>query len=204
MSVPITNNKTLSIDGKPFSQQVSLTANLALRREDVLAAAKVGTLTIRTNNTDGSLTMSAGHGITTGVSLDIYWNVGGVPGSRRGAVVGTVAGNVVPFTGGAGDNLPIATSPITAMIPISFAMPFNGDNVVVIAGTCDAPCTIVFATVDNVERYAIVTKLANQVLDWYQNNGTVNPLLTRAITQVFVTHGDSTSTRTTKPAVALL
>lgn len=204
MSVLITLNKTVTLDGKPFGQQIQINANSSLRREDTLAAAKVGNLSTRTNNTDGTLTMNAGHGITTGVSLDIYWNVGGVPGSRRGAVVGTVAGNSVPFTGGAGDNLPIATSPITAMIPVSFAMPFNGDNIVTIVGTCDYPCTIVFATVDNVERYAIVTKLANQVLDWYANNGVTNPLLTRAITQVFVSHGDSASSRTVKPGVGIL
>src|SRR4051812_13463763 len=71
-----------------------------------LGAAKTGTLTTRTSNTVGTLTMTAGHGITTAALQDIYWD----GGSRRNVTVGTVATNSVPFSGGIGDNLPAAAT----------------------------------------------------------------------------------------------
>lgn len=80
-------------------------------------AAKSGNLTTRTSDTVGTLTMAAGHGITTGAILDIYWTVSG-GGMRRGVTVGTVSGNDVPFSLGAGDNLPADESAITAMVPV--------------------------------------------------------------------------------------
>jgi hypothetical protein len=51
-----------------------------------LPAGKAGTLTTRTNNTDGAATLSAGHGILTADVVDIYWD----GGCRYGAIVGTV------------------------------------------------------------------------------------------------------------------
>lgn len=84
--------------------------------QPTIAAAKGGTLSVRGSNTAGSLALGAGHGITTGMIIDIFWTVGGVSGHRAGVSVGTVSGNTVPFSGGGGDNLPILTSVMSCMI----------------------------------------------------------------------------------------
>ena len=62
-------------------------------KEVALPIAKAGTLTTRTEDDTGEATLGAGHGITTGAIVDIYWS----GGRRYGVTVGTVAGNVVPF-----------------------------------------------------------------------------------------------------------
>jgi hypothetical protein len=97
------------------SRSLAATGNSAEVASPTLAAAKTGTLTTRTDNDTGTLTMTAGHGITTGQTLDVYW----AGGQRRGMTVGTVATNSVPIDGGAGDNLPANTTAITAMVPTS-------------------------------------------------------------------------------------
>ena len=61
-----------------------------------------GTLTVRTDNTSGQITLNAGHGIVTGQLFDLFWS----GGARSGCIAGAVSGNNVPFSGGTGDNLP--------------------------------------------------------------------------------------------------
>jgi hypothetical protein len=90
--------KTASAQGKTFSYALSQTTDGALVKDPTLAAAKGGTLTTRTSDTAGTLTMSSGHGITDGQVIDIYWSTGQV----TSATVGTVATNSVPFTGATG------------------------------------------------------------------------------------------------------
>ena len=41
--------------------------------EASLAAGKAGTLSTRTDNTDGTLTLGSGHGITDGQVISIFW-----------------------------------------------------------------------------------------------------------------------------------
>lgn len=93
-----------------------------------LAAAKTGTLSTRTDDDTGEITLSTGHGITTGMIVDIYWS-GGV---RYGVTVGTVAGNAVPFGGeggeGAGDVLPIQTTAVTVCEQTEINLNFDGDD----------------------------------------------------------------------------
>lgn len=90
-----------------------------------LPAGKAGTLTTRTDNTDGTATLGTGHGIATGNTVDIYW-AGGV---RYGVTVGTVSGTSVPFSGGAGDNLPTESTAIVMTKQVPFTAHIDGDKV---------------------------------------------------------------------------
>src|SRR5687768_15260880 len=110
-------SKNVQLAGKTFSESRTITAANEIATEVKPAAAKTGSLTTRTSDTVGELTMTAGHLITTGARLDIYWTVAGVNGARRGVVVGTVVVNAVPISGGAGDVLPAAATAVTAMVP---------------------------------------------------------------------------------------
>jgi len=68
------------------------------------------TLTTRTNATSGTITAPSGHGITTGATIDVYWmeviSTYNTARIRRSVTVGTVSGTSIPFSGGAGDDLP--------------------------------------------------------------------------------------------------
>jgi len=94
-----------------------------------LPAGNGGELTTRTSASIGTATMdSASHTISTGQDVDIHWTVGGVTGARYGVTVGTVAGTSVPFTGGAGDDLPIVNSGLTITARTSAAAALDGDQ----------------------------------------------------------------------------
>lgn len=89
-----------------------------------LPVGKAGTLTTRTDANTGTITMSAGgHGITTGMIVDVHWP-GGV---QYKVTVGTVSGTSVPIDLGIGDNLPIATSAVVVTPRVQINASIDGD-----------------------------------------------------------------------------
>lgn len=133
MSVSLTYAVSVSGSGLSMQSAVVRSGSASVGLVESLAAAKTGTLTTRTDNTDGELTMSASHGITTAAVIDLHWTVAGVPGVRYGVVVGTVATNAVPISGGAGDNLPADETAITAVLPTTANVYIDGDNTKLLA-----------------------------------------------------------------------
>ena len=119
-SATIKNN--LTVDGTTYTRSASILADGVTRidktGDNVLAVAKIGQLTTRTDANTGTLTMAASHGITTGARLDIFWTEAGVKGARYGVTVGTVSVNSVPIDLGAGDDLPTNLTAVTAFVPI--------------------------------------------------------------------------------------
>lgn len=166
--------------------------------EDTLPAAKTGSLTTRTDDDTGELTMSSGHGITTGQVIDIYWN-GGV---QYGVTVGTVATNVVPIDGGIGDNLPAQGTAITAVVQSSINLAIDGDNADVVS--------IMLETVDKSLRTAAhvqfrdaandeiaeIDLVANIPKVWDIAGGSSNPFTGDPITNLKASQANSTSTET--------
>jgi hypothetical protein len=129
MSVNVTYSLSVAGSGASIQSQVVRTGNASIGLVDTLDAAKTGQLTTRTDNTTGTLTMAASHGITTAAVIDLYWT-GGV---RYGVVVGTVSVNSVPISGGAGDNLPSNLTNITAQVQQTANIYIDGDNTELIA-----------------------------------------------------------------------
>lgn len=166
--------------------------------EDTLNAAKAGTLTTRTDDNTGTLTMTTGHGITTGQIVDIYWS-GGV---QRTVTVGTVSVDSVPFDLGIGDVLPIATTAVTVCVHKSINLAIDGDNadiVAVILETNDKS----LRTAGNVQFLdaasdviAEIDLVANVPQVWDIEGGSANPFTGDAITNLKATQGNSTSTET--------
>jgi len=75
-----------------------------------LVAAQVGSLTTRTDDNTGVATLSTGHGITTGMVVDVYWS-GGV----RYGMTATRSVNEITVDGGAGDVLPAQDTAVTVV-----------------------------------------------------------------------------------------
>lgn len=108
-------------------------------RADRLRAAMIeqsiiqGTLSTRTDNTSGQLTLDSLHGVLSDSVGGLYWN----GGQRLGVAVGTVNGNLVPFSGGSGDNLPAQDTAITFKHFAKVAAVFkfnNGDGTTLDSG----------------------------------------------------------------------
>lgn len=96
--------------------------------EATLPAGKAGTLTTRTDADTGEATLGSGHGITTGMIVDVYWS----GGRRYGMTVGTVASLVVPLDGGTGDAFPIATTALVVTPHVNINTAIDGDNISII------------------------------------------------------------------------
>lgn len=190
-----TNN--VNIGGNSYQTTEAIDADNVTKVEKSLAAAKTGTLSVRTDNDTGTLTMDPGHGILTGDKVDIYWS----GGSRRGVTVGTVATNSVPIDLGAGDNLPAAATAVTVMVQNSETVSITGANVVAIAFKCAGKATLQITQSNDTEIFGTTVSAGGSYI-WTVGSGVTNPVTGQTIGKVKITHGDSTKTQ--KPRVHIL
>jgi hypothetical protein len=158
--MPFTVKKTISLsivgDTGTYKRQDETLVDNRLSANPEVPAAKSGTLTTRTDNSTGTLTMASGHGIATGNKLDIFWTTTTGTGStlktfnwsRLNMTVGTVSGNSVPVSGGTGDNLPVAASELTAMVPAKEDFSAVGNNVTHIVLSAPVNSGITFFAAD--------------------------------------------------------
>jgi len=125
-------SSTLSIAGEiggaPMGATLQRTADGSIREGPItLPKAEAGTLSARTTDTTGTLTI-VGTTLITGDAIDIYW----AGGRRYDVTVGVVSGDSVPFSGGAGDVLPIQGAAITAAKQVAVVTSFDGSKLVAI------------------------------------------------------------------------
>lgn len=195
----VTHAQSISGGGVTIqTMPVTRTNSGSIALEDTLSAAKSGTLTTRTDNNTGTLTMAGGHGITDGQIIDIYWS-GGV---QRTVTVGTVSTNSVPIDGGIGDNLPIATTAITAVVQKAINLAIDGDNADIIA--------IVLETVDKTLRTAANVQFLDAAADviaeidlvtnvpqvWDIEGGSANPFTGDPITNLRASQASTSTSET--------
>lgn len=124
--VTVNFNTSVSVGTINSQENVVVKANGSAYANPSVPTGIAGTLTTMSTSTTGSLTMPAGHGITTGQRIDIYWT----GGSCYGAVVGTVATNVVPIASVSGGTaLPASGTAVVVGIVVSAPFELVGDNV---------------------------------------------------------------------------
>lgn len=184
-------NRTIPAAGKSLGESLSLSGEDLLVKEVPIPAAQPGTLTLRTNNTTGTLTMDiGGHGIVDADLVDLYWDVGGVKGYRRSVVVGVVAGTSVPISGGSGDNLPAQDSAIRVHVQVEKELNFEGDDVVALIFSTPVRGTFILAGADDAEdMFKHLGAGCSYV--WHELGcGEDNPIAGDTIAKVFITHGE--------------
>lgn len=184
-------NTTVGIRGQTFPVFSTVTPPFVGSLEVVLAAAIAATLTTRTDNTTASLTGATGHGVTTGQTLDVYWD----GGCQYGCTVGTVSGLVIPISGGTGDALPIATTALTIQVPIStnLAIPANSLSFLLVNSPVGKTVTRFRSSVP-----AILTTIVNKLSAaanylWYGTSGVTSPFGSTANATVLISSGNTTS-----------
>lgn len=193
MSIEGNVQKVVNLGGIYISENAGVDGDsLAVAVDTSLAARPEGELTTRTNTTQGVITMTAGHGVATGL-VDLYWT-----GGSRENVSATVVVNAVTITGGSGDNLPVATTDIVVSPQTMLDNEFDGDDLTLLAAVSTAACRIAFHDDDTpnggtTEVYAIELA-ANQAYVW--NDGT-SPLAGEVVESITFTHG-STAASTMK------
>jgi len=192
--VPETFTTTIStvVDNQTYREDLVDTGNAVVQCSPSVPVAKIGQLTTRTDANTGTLTMTTGHGITTGATIIIFWT----GGSRR-SVVGTVSVISVPIDLGAGTDLPANLTAITAMVPVSVTTGFPGDTPQGIA--VKSPVAGWVGWYDNtlalIKEYFVDAGEGDQ---WAFSSGDANPLSGAAATinSIKFAHGSSASAQT--------
>lgn len=184
---------TVTVNGRTYAQDISVTSDNKGGASPNVAAAATGTLTTRTDDDTGTITAASGsHGVTTGSLIDIYWD----GGSRRHLLVGTVSGTSIPFGASgtsAGDVLPAASTAVTFMMENEENHVIDGDDVTSIgANSPSYPATIVFREAAGAEGFAIELD-AGESYAWTAESGLTNPLAGKSIETITLTHGGSAS-----------
>ena len=93
-----------------------------------LPAGKSGTLTTRTDDNTGIVTVASGHGITASDTVDVYW----AAGRRYGVDVTATDATTISIDLGAGDNLPAASTAVVVVKQVVVNKAIDGDNVEII------------------------------------------------------------------------
>lgn len=187
----ITNRITISgtLGGVAINSSFTLTATGALPAQQfALPAAVAGTLSTRTSDSAGELTLAADHGIVQGDVIDIY-HVGGV---SYGAVVGVVDGNDVPFTGAAGAVLPAEDAAVTTEVATSVDADWDGDLVEAIACLATEDACVVFLDDESVVIKAIEL-IAGRVWLWFNDGVAANALESNVVASMRVSQGGTTA-----------
>lgn len=176
-------------------QSVSQPISGVMTEEVILPAAQAGAITA------GVLALNAGHGIVTGNRLDVYW----AGGSRIGCLVGTVAGNSVPISGGTGTTLPAAAAtPITCMVPQVKPFAILATNIQAVIVVCAGAgfATAAFTDATPTPKGSLQIGTIGSYI-WYNLSGIANPI-TADPTQVFLSHSDATAGHTIQLVVGVL
>ncbi len=98
---------TLDAIGDNYARLKRIFAAMVQQTDD-----EPGSLTTRTDNTTGVITTTAAlHGAVVGEKLDLTWS----GGARTDVVVSAITANTITFSGGAGTNLPVQGTAITAV-----------------------------------------------------------------------------------------
>lgn len=176
--------------GRSFSFSKTVTADGAVTKEPPLPAAKAGTLSTRSGDTSGTLTLESGHGVASDTKLDVYW----ADGTRVNVTVGTVSGTSVPITSGSGDNLPAQGTAVTVMAPHEEEWVVTAANMTGLAVGCSGtPCVARFVDSEDADVVTIVVNPGSQAYAWAEGMGD-NPI-TDDVAKVFLSHGSSAGVR---------
>jgi hypothetical protein len=162
--------------------------------EIAIARAKVGTLSTRTTDTSGTLTLESSHGIVDSDKIDIGWvDANGDFQVAYGALVGVVAALDVPFTAAAGTVLPTVDYAITTQVRQVPNCDFDGDDVLLLAFMSTRVAHVVFE--DSANAVLSAQKLLASEPALYWNNGFMaNPITGNPCDQLQLTNLDGVDT----------
>ena len=205
MAITVTHATSISGGGVTIQPQaVMRTGSASIGYEETLTAGTAGTLSTRSTDVAGTLTVATGHGVVTGDKIDIHWDLAGVKGVAYSATVGTVAAapgdTSIPFTLADGDVLPAEDSAVVMSEQLSINASIDGDNakiLAVIVETNDkslrtaAHVQFVDSSAAEIAEIDLITNVP-QV--WDIEGGSANPFTGNPITAAKVSNAGSSST----------
>lgn len=189
----ITQN--VNSDGNSFPVNRTVSADQEYSNNLIVTGPDSGSLTTRTDNDTGVVTLSGGHGVVNG-RVDAYWS-----GGKRIGMTATVAVNAVTIDGGTGDNLPAQSTTVNLKNPQVLSPTVDGTAAVGLLvfstlGTNSSylPGTIVFAQSNStlIEQYDLTATAPNQEWDGLAADSPIPA----TVGKIYFSHGNPSVTIT--------
>jgi hypothetical protein len=161
-----------------------------------LAAGKAGTLTTRTNDGEGVITLGAANTtIAVADLIDIYW----AGGARYAVRVDSLSGsndvelNFDDTPGGTGDVLPADETAVIVCERVTINTAIDGDNVQLFGLQCDQRSQITFYDVGDAIIKQYTLPVAFTAHTWCQSSDVANALTGNPITYAKASNGSTTA-----------
>jgi hypothetical protein len=177
-----------TVAGISIASEVNRTEEVETSFSATPDAGKAGTLTTRTDDDTGVVTIASGHGITTSDTVAIFWP----GGSRHGMAVSASAATTITIDSGAGTVLPVATTAVVIAKESTHDLAIVGDDIVVLAIGSAKRASVNFldGTDASLLRYDMTAKEGRL---WFTDHGVTNPLAGDTVASVVLACGETTA-----------
>lgn len=188
--------RTITGYGKTFKTTDTVSVEqVAVLDGRELPAAKTGTLTTRTDDDEGVITLAGGHGFSTGTNFDIYWS-----GGCRYGVSLTIVTNAATITAstGAGDVLPAADTAVTVAQAVSeaFVVPASSAKFIIVKAPYGKQVVRFRTSAPAISLACVEKGTTEDSYEWNSETGGSIPISTDAIATVLISNGRSASAQT--------
>lgn len=175
-------NINLSVGGVSISGNVSATGDGQISVNPTLAVGWAGSLTTRTDDNTGVVTATeAGHTIADSDVCDVFWE-----GGIRYGMTADVTGTAITLDGGAGDNLPIATTEVVVCKRTVVNCAFDGDDLQMLGMQAPYRAHVDFRDSGDASLYA-AELVAGVPQAWFASF----PITGNAVATIHMSNGDS-------------
>lgn len=191
MSVPGSVNVEVSLPGMKKSPKFNRDAASSIPALDVsLAAATAGALSTRGGDTEGTLTLSSGHGIVEGDVIAIFWS----SAYAYLATAGAVGETTVPFSGALGTALPVQGTAVTVDVMENYDVDFDGDKLETFVATFSKHGLAIFEDSIGTSGDAVLYAAdiaAGEGMVYVADAGFTNELEGNAVDEIWLANADS-------------
>ena len=151
-------------------------------------AGKSGTLSTRTDNDTGVVTVASGHGIVDTDTVAVFWD----GGSRYNVDVTATTSTTISIDVGTGTNLPVATTAVVISKQSIHNVAITGDRLEVFAVGSRVRSSVEFwsSAPTSLLRYDIAT---GEGRAWVKTTDVTNPLAGVTVATVRVANGSTTA-----------
>lgn len=187
-------NQSMGAGGVSASGAIQATVTTQVGVDPTLPAGQQGTLTTRSSNTAGVITLDAAAvpTVTDADLVSLFW----ADGHRYGMTVSLVGADTVTFTGGSGDNLPATTTVVIVAKEITIDLAgVIGNEVEMFCVSCVSNCH--FHIHDNVGTGNLILipcyLKAGQSQGWFDGSVFANPFAGLELGTLVASNGGTTA-----------
>lgn len=173
---------TVTVGGTQFSTTQTRSDSGRIEQEVACLTGVAGTLGTRTNDTEGVITLTAEHGLSTG-TFDVYFT-----GGERHQISATIDGNAATISSGSGDNLPIEDSAVVFSPRTEVDSDLDGDLVQFLAAGCTTRAGVEFTESDDGNLLNVALP-AGEAYVWAADTSITNPLDSAAVGKIYCSSG---------------